>query len=534
VAPGALIGVTGRPLDVLTSLGRRAAAMSGRVRRRGTAPPVARPGGRAAVIRGTALPADAGTYLVLPFEVVEGTTRVEVEYEWRARRPAIPENPLTQTVLDLGLWDEKGYRSADGFRGWSGSRARRVFVQADAAERGYRPGPVRPGVWHAELGLGAIGPTGADWTVTVRATSPTVGGAPVPRPVDRSHVANPAPGWYHGDFHMHAWHSDPDGPSPEQLVTFARAASLDFTPVTEYVVGHHWDEYGDVQEANPDLVVWPGREIVTYYGHAQSLGETPGFIEYRHGFEDVRIGDIQRAVRAAGALFQVNHPTTFAGPLFRNLCRGCAWELSDEIDWDSVDTMEVLTGPVLVDPRELGMPDVGAATVNPFFRPAVDLWESLLNRGHRITAVCGSDDKKGGGLGSCATAVYARELSRTALIEAIGAGHAYVRTRGVAASPALEMVATTADGQRGIFGDTLAAAGAEVTVTVAGGAGQVLRIVRNGEDLATVPVAGDRFTHTFAAERAAADGPLGTWYRVETFDARSRTTIGNPVFLDGR
>lgn len=525
-------------LAVLTSVGEWASdtSLHLRRRRRGGAPPVARPDGPEVVIRGTALPADEKTYLVLPFEVVAGTTRVEVDYEWSPLPPALPANPITQTVLDLGLWDEHGYRSPDGFRGWSGSRAKKIFVQADSAERAYRPGPVKPGIWFAELGLAAIGPTGADWKVTVRARSGPVGDPPAPDPVDPTHVARAEPGWYHGDFHMHAWHSNPKGPTPAEFVAFARTASLDFTPVTEYVVGHHWDQYGAVARDNPDLVIWPGREIVTYFGHVQSLGETPGFVEYRHGFEDVHIRDIQTEIRSRGALFQINHPTTFAGPLFQNFCRGCAWELGDEIDWKAVDTIEVLTGPVLVNPKEYGLPDVGMSTVNPFFRPAVDMWEDLLNRGHKITAVCGSDDKKGDKLGSCATAVFAEQLSRPALIAAVKAGRAYVRTRGVAGSPALEMVATTADGQRGIFGDTLTVAdggSAEVTVTVTLGGGQSLRIIRDGDDLATVPVAGDPFTHTFTAERVAGSGPLGTWYRVETFDARSRTTIGNPIFLTG-
>lgn len=522
-------------LAVLASAGEWASleSVALRRRRRGVKPPVARPGGPEVVIRGTALPADEKTFLVLPFEVAAGATRVEVDYEWKPLPPTLPDNPITRTVLDLGLWDEHGYRSPDGFRGWSGSRARKIFVQADAAERGYRPGPVKPGVWYAELGLAAIGPTGADWKVTVRATDPPVGDPPPPDPVDRTHVARAEAGWYHGDFHMHAWHSSPKGPTPEEFVQFARAASLDFTPVTEYVVGHHWVQYGKVQRDNRDLVIWPGREIVTYFGHVQSLGETPGYVEYRHGFEDVHIRDIQAEVRARGALFQINHPTTFAGALFQNFCRGCAWDLGDEIDWEAVDTIEVLTGPVLVNPKDYGLPDVGMTTVNPFFRPAVDMWEDLLNRGHKITAVCGSDDKTGDKLGSCATAVFAEALSRPALIEAIRAGRAYVRTRGVAASPALEMVATTADGQRGIFGDTLKASAAEVAVTVTRGKGQSLRIIRNGDDLATVPVGTDPFTHTFAAERVAGEGPLGTWYRVETFDARSRTTIGNPVFLAG-
>jgi hypothetical protein len=527
-------------LSVVASLGTWASDTLVRLRRRsiGGAPPACEPDGPPVVIRGTAFPDEERTYLVLPFEVRPGTTRIEVDYDWEVLPPALPENPVTQTVFDLGMWDEHGYRSAEGFRGWSGSRHRSVFVQADQAQRAYRPGPVNPGIWYVELGLAAVGPTGTEWTVTVRARTGTVSDPPLPRPVDPTHVANSEPGWYHGDFHMHAWHSTPEGPTPEEVVEFARAARLDFLPVTEYVVGHHWTQYGGIQDANPDLLIWPGREIVTYFGHMNALGETPGLIEYRHGFEDIHIRDIQTAVRAAGALFQVNHPTTFAGPLFQNFCRGCAFELDGEIDWDAVDTIEVLTSSALVHPSDYQLPDFGVEIVNPFMRSAIDFWESLLNRGHRITAVSGSDDKRGPGLGSSATAVFADQLSRPALIEAIRAGRAYVRTRGVAGSPALDMTATTSDGQTGTFGSTLVlnrpGAVAQLTVTVTGAAGQSLRLVRGGDDLQTVPIPTDPFTQTFSISRIPGEGPLGTWYRVETFDARSRTTIGNPVFLTGQ
>ena len=59
---------------------------------------------------------------------------------------------LVQTVFDLGLWDEGGVGTVEGFRGWSGSRQGNtgkgqapIWVQADTAERGYRPDPVRAG-----------------------------------------------------------------------------------------------------------------------------------------------------------------------------------------------------------------------------------------------------------------------------------------------------------------------------------------------------------------------------------------------------
>jgi predicted metal-dependent phosphoesterase TrpH len=527
-------------LSVLASLGEWAQATLVALRRRapGGLVPVCEPGGAPVVIKGTAFPGDEKQYLMLPFDVRPGTARLEVDYDWHPLPPAPPDNPLTQTVLDLGLWDEHGYRSAEGFRGWSGSRHRHVFIQADVAQRAYRPGPIDPGTWHVDLGIAAIGPTGAEWTVTIKADRGAVTGVPpAPDPVDPTHVARPDPGWYHGDFHMHAWHSNPEGPTPDELVAHARAAHLDFLPITEYVVAHHWDQYGDAQRKNPDLVIWPGREIVTYHGHVQSLGETPGFVEFRHGFEDVNIREIQAQVRAHGALFGVNHPTTFPGPLFRNLCRGCEFELGDAIDWDAVDTIEILTGEALVSPREYHLPDLGAPIPNPFFASAVDLWESLLNRGHKITAVCGSDDKHGPKLGTCATAVYARELSRPAIVEAIRAGRAYVRARGVAHSPALGMAVEAPGQDPGTFGSVMVldgpGAAAALTVTVTGGCGQSLGLVRNGRDVVVVPIDADPFRHTVSIGRVAGEGPLGTWYRVETFDARGRTAIGNPVFLHG-
>jgi hypothetical protein len=504
--------------------------------------PRCEPGGDVVELEGVVAPVDARSYRLLPVEVAEGTTRIEVGYAWEDHGPGgappLPSTPLTQTVFDLGLWDTAGPFAAEGFRGWSGSRQgklhtgqRPIFVQVDTADRSYAAGPIDPGTWHVELGIAAVGPGGASWRVEVACFDPAVGEPPVPDPVDPQHVSSPEPGWYHGDFHAHGFHSSPGAPSSAEFVQHARDAQLDFLPVTEYVVGWHWDELGETQREHPDVLLWPGREIITYFGHAITLGETRGVIEYRHGFEGISMADIQQDVIDAGGLFQVAHPTTFSGPLFRSFCRGCEYELDEVTDWSLVDTIEVLTGPVIVDPSQLGGPATPVGMENPFLREAIDLWEDLLQEGHKITAVSGSDDKAGPGIGSSATAVYAEELSRSALTDGLRAGHAYIRTRGVAESPALDVRAVTADGQEGIWGDTLDADEAEVTVSVTGGSGQVLKIVRDGHTTDLVPITDDDFAHTFTATRSSLSGPLGTFWRVETLDAHSRTTISNPIFL---
>lgn len=513
--------------------------------------PLCEPGGPAVAYEGEEEPDDAQTYRLLPFEVSEETTRIAVQYDWGSDDPTADEDPLRGTTIDLGVWDQHGPFDAEGFRGWSGSRHRDVTISAGEATRGYLAAPIEPGIWHVELGVAAVDRNGGWWEVEitchddVETTSPS-GTAGQPDPVDPDHVASTEPGWFHGDLHMHAYHSAPDAPDWDEFVAFAREQQLDFLPITEYVTSAHWYELGAVQRDHPDLLVWPGREIITYHGHAIALGETWDTIEYRHGFEDITMAEIQRDTIAEGALFQVAHPTTFEGEVFEQLCRGCPWELEPFTDWDTVHTIEVLTGPAVVYPT--GQQDA-AGFENPFMREAIEMWEDLLNDGYRITAVGGSDDKWAGERtdefgtisphGVPATAVHSEELSRAGLTEALLAGRAYVRSLGVEGSPALEMTAVTDDGEEATFGGELTADSAELTVEVTDGAGQLLVLYRNAEEQVVVPVTGDEFEHTLTVERdPGSEGPLGTWWRVETLDPATgppmvATTVGNPIFLVG-
>ncbi len=499
-----------------------------------TPPPPCVPGGDPVTGRVELAPGDAKTYQLRPFAVAPGTTRVEVRYDWGNASP-LGDTPLTATTVDLGLWDADGYRSADGFRGWAGSRHREVFVARDGATRTMYPGVVEPGTWWVEFGIAAVAPDGGWYEYEVTCIDTPVGPTPPDDPVDPDHVADPDPGWYHGDFHMHGYHSNPDAPTYDEFVTFARSQGLDFFPLTEYVTGVHWGQLGPFQRANPDVLFWPGREIITYFGHVTQFGATPDAIEYRHGFEDVTIAGIVADARAAGALLGVAHPTTFEQPGFESFCRGCAWDLEGEVAWDRFTTFEVAQGPQVIrpDPSSPGFE-------NPFTQTAIDLWEDLQDRGVFLTGVGASDDKLSGrGSGPTytphgvpATAVHADELSVAALSDAVRAGHAYVRTRGVAASPAIEVTVETPEGATGMMGDRLIAAEAEVTVTVTGGDQQALRIYRDGGLAEVRPVVGDAFTATFTATRDDAPAsPLGTRYRFETADAEGRTTITNPFFL---
>ena len=185
---------------------------------------------------------------------------------------------------------------------------------------------------------------------------------------------------------------------------------------------------------------------------------------------------------------------------------------------------------------------------NPFVRTAIDQWEAMLRAGHRIWAVAGSDDKLGDGYGGAATVIGADRLGVAAVRSALVAGRAYVKARGVHASPDLALVArATAGGASGsegdeavaagapavTFGGTVAADAAEITVTVRNARGQSLALRANGNEVATHTVTSDDWQHRFVAGRRDDEGPLGTFWIVETHDDLALTALANPLFVIG-
>lgn len=495
------------------------------------APPVVRPDGDLVVLHGDLAPGDAKRYRVLPFGLAAGVQRLEVAYTWE---------PGHDTVLDLAIWDSRGYRSPDGFRGWSGSRQGLlhdghdpVWIEADAADRCFRAGPLDPGTWWVELGAGAIAGGGATYRVELRGHARPSGRpsrdprAGAPDPVDALHVARAGPGWYHADLHQHGRHSHPRAPGWEELVAYSRRAGLDVVPFLEYVVTRHWDELGAVQRAHPDLLVYPAREVITYYGHLVLLGETPGLVEYRHGFEDVVIGDVQRGALAHGALVQIAHPTIYPEDEWGSFCRGCYFALGDDIDWSGVHLLEVVTGSSYFEPHGLE---------NPFVDSALDLWYERLRGGWKITAVAGSDDKLGPGYGSAATTIGAARLARDAVRDALVTGCAYVRARGVDRSPELSLTAVGPGGVTASFGGTVDSAGpgaaaVELRVEVRGARGQQVHLLADGAVHDRRTVGRDDVELAWAIGRNPGSGPLGTVWTVEVRDTHGLTALANPVFV---
>jgi hypothetical protein len=181
-----------------------------------------------------------------------------------------------------------------------------------------------------------------------------------------------------------------------------------------------------------------------------------------------------------------------------------------------VTSIEVLTGPVV-----LGEPP---DYPNPFVPTALARWRDLLRAGHRVTAVSGSDDKLGPDYGSSATALWCRELSRAGVVEALRAGHAYVRTHGALASPTLEVQAGEATMGDTVHGDV------ELEVTIGGAQGQELHLLRDGEVVHVEELTREEVTWRTGIGPVDGSGPLGTAWEIQTVDAHAPTTIANPVF----
>ena len=528
-----------------------------------------------------------GSYVMVPFDVPAGTTAVRVKYCHDQ-----PEAPTSSTpgvsikhTLDLGLYEPRRRRpvwGVDEFRGWGGSSHPDVTVSpegfsteaeylasADANPRGskdppgkttraFRPGPIRAGQWAVELGVAAVASRDegdADgqvaWRVEVELARDLAFADDPYRPaIYDTSPARRGPGWYAGDLHVHAEHSNYGAATMSETFDYAfRSAAgpnLDFITLTDYVSGGAWGEIGHYQPRYRGKLIARSAEVITYRGHANSHGNTR-VMDYRTGpVYEWRSGsaakirearparELLREVKAAGGFSQINHPTIFPSsvPGFANFCRGCPWEYSpEETDYSLVDGIEVATGPS-------GLKTEPRFGPNPFTLTAIDFYEAALGRGPRIAAIGVSDSHDAGRtpsegglgvtqspIGEATTVVYAEELSEPAVECAVEAGHTYAKVTGND-GPDLRFEAG-APGWRGppaLMGDVVRAGQAHFAARVLRGSGRELLVYRNGSLVATVPVGSDDFTHRFS------DAAPGR-YRLQLMRGQTIETVSSPIYL---
>lgn len=440
--------------------------------------------------------ADYERLLEQPFEVSPGTRRVEVSYRVSGGE--------ARTVVDLGL------RGPSGLRGWSGGARSTIWVSALGASQGYLPGAIEPGAWAVVLGVPNIRQGRIDTlNIDVRLFDSDLpeGGA----------IAGRTPGWFVGDLHAHTGHSDgrarsrrgrPVGTPPHRLADAAVAAGLDFIAVTDHNTASHWLDIDRLQPFYDDLLLLRGREVTTYRGHANTVGERT-FAEFRLSSPDASSAALLAPIADAGAFVSINHPALPDG----EVCMGCGWNDTSAAVMRSVHGVEVVNGDAASGPLS------GWA-----------FWARLLSAGHRLTAVGGSDehtvdDDADRRLGRPATVVWAQTLSETAIVAGLKSGRAYVRVRGPAGPTLVEFHAEQA-GRRYEMGDTAPPSTAtRLVAQVQGAEGQTLQWIVDGAMVAQA---------TLGTAPVTLESPATTsarWIAIVVRDATGPTLMSNAVYL---
>ncbi|HWU71625.1 MAG TPA: CehA/McbA family metallohydrolase [Pseudoxanthomonas sp.] len=449
---------------------------------------------------------DHQTYRSLPFEVPAGTSRITVEFEYSGRE--------RKTTVDLGL------SGPDGFRGWSGGNKRRFTVSATDATPSYLPGPIVAGRWSLLLGFPNVRESSRD-SYVARIWFDDHDG---PAPPLRSGAA-----WYRGDLHMHDAHSDGSCasqsgqrvPCPLFLtVQKAAARGLDFISVTDHNTVSQANGLREMQPYFDRLLLIPGREITTFSGHGNLIGPVAP-VDFRVGSQGVPDWNhLLRGVRNLEGVFSINHPVRPSG----EVCMGCGWAPDPQVDYALVQAVEVVNG------GDAGTPYSG-----------IPFWEGLLNAGHRITAIGGSDNHDpalqaatpgSGEIGAPTTVVKADALSMPAILAGIRAGRVFVDVQGNG-KRMLEFSAASAGRQVGMGEALRPAAGSEVAYEVGlhGVAGGQVEVIEDGKIVQTLPLDAARDTQIIRFSRSA-DGRRH-WLRVNVRGGDGRLwLVGNPVYLE--
>lgn len=438
------------------------------------------------VISLSAAVGSGGDLTYLAFDLPEGVQRLEARY-----LDGTPDN------IGIGVFDAQGKDFlGSGFRGIAGTERREFFIAGDEATPGFIPGPIAPGRWHIVIpNYYASGRAEVEVTLRFGAAAP----APQRQPVPEQVLA--VAGWYRGDLHVHTEHSSDAfssgmALSPAAMAERAKARGLDFIALTDHNVSTQNDRLGEAQPES--FLLLAGNEVTTWIGgpgHLIVAGLDAGeFVDWRFrpvrglwgkpvatwGEDERPIGPLLDYTRARGVYTSAAHP--YVAPGF-----GSNWGFFPDAEFDPLalpDALEVWNGDFFA--------SGGTA--------ALIRWDTELARGRRVCGNGGSDlhgIDSGAEVGAPTTVVYATELSRAGIIEALQACRGYITAQPD--GPALLLTATGADGSQVMMGEWLATTtgdSAELTVRVLDGAGAHLILTRGGLPLLSRSIGSDDETHS--------------------------------------
>lgn len=376
--------------------------------------------------------ADIKRYIALPFHVPAHTTCVKIEFRFDPLSVRGIENKIA-----VSLYEPDG-----AFRGTSygGQNRKTIRMGPDDTDPGFFAGPLPSGQWKAELDTFMIAP-GSPVSYKMYITL-----SDGPEPGERNASKFPVQaigrkgGWYRGDLHLHSCHSDGDL-SIADLLRLARQHSLDFVALTDHNNVTQLHDAG-IDDVN-DLVIIPGMELSTYYGHALSLGVTK-WIDWRVGQNGWTMQDAADEIHADGGILVAAHPGEVGDPA----CPGCRWLFADLMP-GGLDAVEVWNGP---------WDHVRAKN-----EISLQNWYRRVSAGHRLAATAGSDAHCAVRYGAHPgfNLIRADELSAKGLLDGLRRRHVMLTS-----GPRLWIEAPLPDGGVAIMGDTIPAAGKVVSVVV--------------------------------------------------------------------
>jgi hypothetical protein len=272
------------------------------------------------------------------------------------------------------------------------------------------------------------------------------------------------------------------------------------------------------QQASWPVLVLRSSEITTYSGHGNGVG-IHDYVDHRLGYRGRTAADIVNDVVAQGGMFLVNHPALELG----NSCLGCGWHHIDDLPWDKVSGLEVLTAGYLI----------GEGAYTP---KVIEMWDMLEDQGHRLSAVGGSDDHTAGqsegatgaAVGSPTPLVLAGELSEAAIIDAVRHQHTQVLLRGPG-DPLVDAKLRKRDGTLADIGDDIdGVSSVDLPIHVAGARSMFLELWRNGAKIQELSVTSDDFSASLHDEPGAGDFR----YRVELTSAgASRVVVTSHFYV---
>ncbi|MET0310237.1 MAG: CehA/McbA family metallohydrolase [Sphingomonas sp.] len=464
------------------------------------------------VLKGELTRASFEHYTEVPFDLPAGVTRVTIRFSYAGKEQ--------RSVIDLGL------RDPQRFRGWSGGTRDHMTLATEDATPGYLPGPLPAGRWNLILGApnireGAKAPYEAQIFIERGPTVTEFADAPIAA----------RPGWYRGDLHMHS--GDSDGSCKAQsgaripcpvyrTVETAAARGLDFIALSDHNTTAHYNALRELQGAFDRMLLVPGREVTTFWGHSNVFGPTD-FLDFRMAgpsWDQAR--KWMDAAHREGGIVSINH----AGAPSGELCMGCGWRV-DGLPDGAVDSVEVVNGGTM---RETHAAD---SVLQGF-----GYWTKLLNAGQHVTGIGGSDSHDAdrpasapGAVGSPTTVVYMSELSVHGFLAGIRSGRVFIDVDGTR-DRFLDFSASVGE-QRAAMGQTLRLhAGEAVRFAIE------LRGLPSGTVQLVVDGQGDAAFRTgFDADHPASIAPWRSdgqahWARVDVRDGQGRLVlIGNPNYL---